>query len=82
MTKSTMQLLENNRKTHQALKQGNQKNKVDRMDEDDNEEKSIKEILEEILSSETWEGRRASKLDLDNFLQLLSEFNEAGIHFC
>lgn len=82
MTKSTMQLLENNRKTHKALKQGSQKNKVDLMDEDDNEEKTIKEILEEILTSETWDGRRASKLDQDDFLQLLSEFNEAGIHFC
>ena len=60
-----MQLLENNRKTHQALKQGNQKNKVDRMDEDDNEEKSIKEILEEILSSETWEGRRSGRLSFN-----------------
>ena len=82
MTKSTMQLLENNRKTHRALQQGSKKNKAERMDEDDNDEKTIKEILEEILTSETWDGRRASKMDQDDFLQLLSEFNEAGIHFC
>jgi hypothetical protein len=42
----------------------------------------VQEIVEEILEKEQWKGQRASKLDLDDFLQLLSEFNEAGIHFC
>ena len=77
MTKSTMQMLEKNRRTHQALQ-----NKGDRMEDDEQEEKSIKDIMEEILEKEPWKGQRASKMDLDDFLQLLSEFNDAGIHFC
>ena len=71
-------MLENNRKTHQALQK-----KEDQMSDDHGaEEKSIKDILEEILEKEPWKGQRASKMDLDDFLQLLSEFNDAGIHFC
>lgn len=124
MTKSTLQLLENNRQTHKALqnnqtlplpstvnssKKNKKKNKkkikqqqqdneqmeeedmnntnnnttsmqIDGKDEDN--EKSIKEVLEEILGKEPWANQRASKMDLDDFLQLLSEFNTAGIHFC
>ena len=38
--------------------------------------------IEDILDKEPWKGQRASKMDLDDFLQLLSEFNDAGIHFC
>ena len=79
MTKSNMQLLESNRKTHKALQA---KNKNDIMEEDKEEEKSIKDLLEEILSRDSWQGQRASKMDLDDFLQLLAEFNDAGIHFC
>jgi 18S rRNA (adenine1779-N6/adenine1780-N6)-dimethyltransferase len=85
MTKSTMQLLENNRNTHQALQQ----KKQDRMEDDDdgdtnmnNNSKSVKDLLEEILEQESWKSKRASKMDQDEFLQLLSEFNDAGIHFC
>jgi hypothetical protein len=51
------------------------------MDDDDEKDKSVGEILEEITSREPWKGQRASKMDQDDFLQLLSEFNEAGIHF-
>jgi len=83
MTKSTCQLLENNRKTHQALQQQKQKKDDTSMeDDDDDSKKSIKEILEAILGKEPWAGQRASKMDQDDFLQLLSEFNDAGIHFC
>ena len=49
---------------------------------DENEMRPVVEIVEEILAKEAWQGQRASKLDIDDFLQLLSEFNEAGIHFC
>jgi len=56
---------------------------ADKMDDDNNSnERSIKELLEEILGKEPWAGQRASKMDLDDFLQLLSEFNDAGVHFC
>lgn len=48
------------------------------MDEDD---RPCSEILEEILAREAWNGKRAAKLDLDDFLHLLTEFNESGIHF-
>ncbi|CAB9528409.1 Probable dimethyladenosine transferase [Seminavis robusta] len=85
MTKSTLQLLESNRKTHQALavqKKQDSMEEENNDDENDNSKKTIKEILEEILEQEAWKGRRASKMDQDEFLQLLSEFNDAGIHFC
>jgi 18S rRNA (adenine1779-N6/adenine1780-N6)-dimethyltransferase len=45
------------------------------------EDRSVQEIVEEILNQEQWKGKRASKLDLDDFLSLLAEFNGAGIHF-
>jgi 18S rRNA (adenine1779-N6/adenine1780-N6)-dimethyltransferase len=41
----------------------------------------VQAVVEEILEREAWKGRRAAKLDLDDFLQLLAEFNAAGIHF-
>ena len=89
MTKSTMQLLENNRKTHKALQQQEKQKQRQpasdtiKMDEDDeDDEQSIKDLLEEILSKDPWQGQRASKMDLDDFLQLLAEFNGAGVHFC
>jgi len=69
-TKSVLKLLEDNRKTVQALNS--------EMIADD---RPAQAIMEEILEREAWRGQRASKLDLDDFLQLLSEFNEAGIHF-
>jgi 18S rRNA (adenine1779-N6/adenine1780-N6)-dimethyltransferase len=63
-------LLEENRQTVQALKSDVEMS-----------EQSVKDILEEILDREPWLGQRASKMDLDDFLQLLAEFNQAGIHF-
>ena len=70
-TKAVLKLLEENRKTVQSLNS-------DKMDTDN---RSTSEIVESILEQEKWKGQRASKLDLDDFLQLLSEFNDAGIHF-
>lgn len=70
-TKSVLKLLEDNRKTMQSL---NSAMEVDT--------RPIVEIIEEIIGKEPWKGQRASKLDIDDFLQLLTEFNEAGIHFC
>jgi 18S rRNA (adenine1779-N6/adenine1780-N6)-dimethyltransferase len=66
-----MKLLESNRRTLQSLQS-------DKMIDDD---RSIQSIVEGILEQEPWKGQRASKLDLDDFLQLLQEFNQAGIHF-
>jgi 18S rRNA (adenine1779-N6/adenine1780-N6)-dimethyltransferase len=72
MTKPTFKLLGDNRKTHQALHES------DDMEEDS---QSIQEILEEVTGMERWAGQRASKLNLDDFLELLAEFNKRGIHF-
>ena len=72
-TKSVLKLLEENRKTVQSL------NNEDAMNDDD--DRTVLEIIEEILAKNDWKGKRASKLDLDDFLQLLAEFNAAGIHF-
>jgi 18S rRNA (adenine1779-N6/adenine1780-N6)-dimethyltransferase len=66
-----MKLLEDNRKTVQSLN-------PDKITDD----RPVQAIVEEILEKEGWKGQRASKMDLDDFLLLLSEFNEAGIHFC
>ncbi|GAX25785.1 18S rRNA (adenine1779-N6/adenine1780-N6)-dimethyltransferase [Fistulifera solaris] len=71
MTKAVIKLLEENRQTVKALA------KPDAMIDD----RPIGDILEEILARESWKDHRASKMDLDQFLQLLAEFNEAGIHF-
>jgi 18S rRNA (adenine1779-N6/adenine1780-N6)-dimethyltransferase len=82
-TKSVIKLLEENRKTVQALKNDGtaQATPMDDDDDDDQKNKSVGDILEEITGREPWKGQRASKMDLDDFLQLLSEFNKAGIHF-
>jgi 18S rRNA (adenine1779-N6/adenine1780-N6)-dimethyltransferase len=73
MTRSVLKLLDDNRNTVRSL------NNVTIMDEGD--DRTITQILEDILEQEQWKGKRASKLDLDDFLQLLVEFNAAGIHF-
>ena len=74
MTKPTIKLLETNRRTYQSLKDNNMT-----MDEDDHA--SIQQIIEDITSMEQWKDKRAAKLDLDDFLALLAEFNQRGIHF-
>jgi len=70
-TRAVLKLLEENRQTVLALSES--------MEEE--APRPVSEIIEEILNRDVWKGRRASKLDQDDFLQLLSEFNEAGIHF-
>jgi 18S rRNA (adenine1779-N6/adenine1780-N6)-dimethyltransferase len=82
MTRSVLKLLEDNRKTIQSL--NNTKNGtiiINSNNENNTDTRTISEILEDILEQEQWKGKRASKLDLDDFLQLLVEFNTAGIHF-
>ena len=41
----------------------------------------IKEKVNEILSTSEFDKARSSKMDIDDFLKLLSAFNAAGIHF-
>jgi len=71
MTKAVLKLLEDNRQTLRSL---NEKFVA-------GDDKCVADVVEEILARESWKGQRASKMGLDDFLQLLSEFNEAGIHF-
>lgn len=70
MTKPTIKLLEENMRTHAALN--------DSMLDDD---LKVDQIIEDVVSMDAWSGKRASKLDLDDFLTLLAEFNKRGVHF-
>lgn len=47
----------------------------------DEGEKGADEIIEEVVGMEQWKDKRANKLDLDDFLALLAEFNKRGVHF-
>jgi len=70
-TKSTIKMLEQNRNTFASL---------NNMTIDPNVK--VETILEEVVGAESvWAGKRASKLDQDDFLELLVQFNEKGIHF-
>lgn len=75
MTKPTIKMLEENRRTHLSLS-GNTGG-----DEEMKDTHSIEQIIEEVTGKDEWNGKRASKLDLDDFLQLLADFNSRGIHF-
>lgn len=78
-TKTIIQMLEKNMKTHRAM---HNKNTTNDNNADDNEEmKDVSTILQDVVTMPKWEGKRASKLDLDDFLDLLAEFNKRGIHF-
>ncbi len=85
MTKSVLKLLEDNRNTVRALKR--EVGGAMEMEQDDARlntyggDRPVQDVVEDILARESWKDKRASKLGLDDFLQLLSEFNEAGIHF-
>jgi len=74
LTKSTIKLLDENIRTQRALN-GNNNSMTDY------EEKMAEQIIEEVVAMEQWKGKRASKLDLDDFLALLAEFNKRGVHF-
>lgn len=92
MTRSVLKLLDENRKTIQSLNNtAGQKMDITstttpstatKMASNDvDAERTVQEIIEDILEQEQWRNQRASKLDLDDFLQLLVEFNSRGIHF-
>lgn len=77
MTKPTIKMLNENMRTQRALNNNN--NNTDAMA--DEEEKGADEIIEEVVGMEQWKDKRANKLDLDDFLALLAEFNKRGVHF-
>lgn len=82
-TKATLKLLEENRKTLQNLKKHQKKVKgvVAMIDDENDENESVKDILERIVSKPEYRDRRARQLDLDDFLQLLSDFHDEGVYF-
>ena len=41
----------------------------------------MKDLVIQVLSKIGFMEKRASKLDVDDFLQLLNGFNAVGIHF-
>ena len=65
-------------RTQRAL---NNSNNNSSMSTDEEEVKTSEQIIEEVVAMEQWKNKRASKLDLDDFLALLAEFNKRGVHF-
>ena len=59
----------------------NNSNNNSSMSTDEEEVKTSEQIIEEVVAMEQWKNKRASKLDLDDFLALLAEFNKRGVHF-
>ena len=70
-TKSFLVILEENFKTHCALHNIPMPTPPPVM----------KELVEEVLSSTGYSDQRAAKMDINDFLHLLSAFNAKGIHF-
>jgi 18S rRNA (adenine1779-N6/adenine1780-N6)-dimethyltransferase len=90
LTKPTIKLLNENMRTQRALNnnkhqntshQGNSNSMMEIENVEDVEEKTADIIIEEVVAMEQWKDKRASKLDLDDFLALLAEFNKRGVHF-
>ena len=71
-------MLDENMRTQRALNNSNNNNT---MSTDAEEVKTSEQIIEEVVAMEQWKNKRASKLDLDDFLALLAEFNKRGVHF-
>ncbi|CAN0442546.1 unnamed protein product [Discosporangium mesarthrocarpum] len=44
-------------------------------------EEGVKTILEEVLSQDSFAGKRAAQMDIDDLLELLAAFNAKGLHF-
>ena len=80
-------MLNENMRTQRALNNNNGGNVDDhRMTEGDGDddgegEMTAERIIEEVVAMKRWKDKRASKLDLDDFLALLAEFNKRGVHF-
>ena len=70
-TKSTLLILEENYRTYMSL------NNIPMPDPFP----SMKSVVEEVLTTEGYLETRAAKMDINDFLCLLSAFNAKGIHF-
>lgn len=70
-TKSVLQMLEENYKTHLSLNNLPIPEPLP----------SIKSVVEEILADEKFSAQRAATMDINDFLCLLAAFNDKGFHF-
>lgn len=70
-TKSVLQILEENYRTHLSI--NNQPLPEPFPD--------MKEIVENVLQRENYSDHRAARMDINDFLCLLAAFNAQGIHF-
>ena len=80
LTKSTIKMIEENCKTRRALQAagvGQKEGTGNGMDE----EVDVKQVLTEVCEMEKYKDRRVAKMDIDDFLGLLAEFNRRQIHF-
>ena len=68
MAKSVLKLLGENCRTLLALDKSNNNIKEE-------QQKHISEILEKFLGRDEWPGKRASKMDLVEFLSIFNENN-------
>jgi len=82
-TKATLKILEENRKTLRRLKNHQKQNNGGAMmdNDEDEDDESVKDILERITSKPEYKDKRSRQLDLDDFLQLLSDFHDEGVYF-
>ena len=81
LTKPTIKMLDENMRTQRALNNSSNNNNNSMPTDNDEEVKTSEQIIEEVVAMEQWKNKRASKLDLDDFLALLAEFNKRGVHF-
>lgn len=72
--KSTLAVLEENMKTHLSV--SNTSTVAMQQDTLD-----VKSIIEQVLADTKFTESRAAKMDINDFLSLLSAFNAKGIHF-
>ena len=86
--KTTLQLLENNYRTLQALQLGTERalapaggNGDVAMTDAAEPSDEFKQRVLRVLEQNGLDGQRSSKLSQDDFLRLLALFNAEGVHF-
>jgi 18S rRNA (adenine1779-N6/adenine1780-N6)-dimethyltransferase len=73
--KSTLAVLEENMKTHMSVSSAGTSTALQLASPD------IKSLVEQVLIDTNFSEARAAKMDINDFLALLSAFNGRGIHF-
>eukprot|EP00308_Calcidiscus_leptoporus_P025191 CAMPEP_0119404370 /NCGR_PEP_ID=MMETSP1334-20130426/143860_1 /TAXON_ID=127549 /ORGANISM="Calcidiscus leptoporus, Strain RCC1130" /LENGTH=322 /DNA_ID=CAMNT_0007428337 /DNA_START=27 /DNA_END=995 /DNA_ORIENTATION=+ len=74
--KPVLQLLSENMRTHLAMSGG-----MDGAEEQTREMPDVKSLVARVLEETEYSEARSTKLELDDFMLLLSKFNEVGLHF-